>query len=229
MQCRRRSAEHVGTDCGGMGFRHFDPASTQADNGGGTYAGNHRPGQQGSTAQADDWGACAPGHGARDADWIIWKPIQQWMRSMLVSKEFRVMAKLHWLRWRSTSVSRWFLWVFRERWSNAAAAQLRRGRREPYGRRILLDGGELHKIRRVRGKFRSKNPSDIPVDSNELIALCAPRLTFISYGIPEKGDAKWLDHQGSFMATVAASPCIYATGRERTRRRGDTTPQKCRQ
>ena len=36
--------------------------------------------------------------------------------------------------------------------------------------------------------------------------LCAPRLTFISYGIPEKGDSHWLDHQGSWMATVAASP-----------------------
>ena len=54
--------------------------------------------------------------------------------------------------------------------------------------------------------FGSKNASDIPVDSNELIALCAPRLTFISYGVPEKGDSKWLDQQGSFMATVAASP-----------------------
>ncbi|MDZ7606703.1 MAG: hypothetical protein U5K79_14195 [Cyclobacteriaceae bacterium] len=42
------------------------------------------------------------------------------------------------------------------------------------------------------------------MDAHELIALCAPRLVFISYGIPEKGDAKWLDQQGSFMATVAA-------------------------
>jgi hypothetical protein len=50
------------------------------------------------------------------------------------------------------------------------------------------------------------NPGDLPVDSNELIALCAPRLTFISYGIPEKGDSHWLDHQGSWMATVAAGP-----------------------
>jgi len=49
------------------------------------------------------------------------------------------------------------------------------------------------------------NPGQLPVDSNEVIALCAPRLTFISYGIPEKGDAHWLDHQGSWMATVAAS------------------------
>ena len=29
-------------------------------------------------------------------------------------------------------------------------------------------------------------------------------MTFISYGIPENGDAKWLDQQGSYMATVAA-------------------------
>jgi hypothetical protein len=50
----------------------------------------------------------------------------------------------------------------------------------------------------------SGNPGQLPVDSNELIALCAPRLTFISYGVPAKGDAKWLDHQGSWMATVDA-------------------------
>jgi hypothetical protein len=56
------------------------------------------------------------------------------------------------------------------------------------------------------GMFGAKNASDIPVHANELIALCAPRLTFISYGIPEKGDAKWLDHHGSFMASAAASP-----------------------
>lgn len=49
-----------------------------------------------------------------------------------------------------------------------------------------------------------KNGGDIPVDSPELLALVAPRLAFVSYGVPEKGDAKWLDHQGSFMATVDA-------------------------
>jgi hypothetical protein len=54
----------------------------------------------------------------------------------------------------------------------------------------------------VRG--RSMDASALPVDSHELIALCAPRPVFISYGIPEKGDAKWLDHQGSYMAAVAA-------------------------
>src|SRR5262249_58359940 len=60
--------------------------------------------------------------------------------------------------------------------------------------------------------FGSKNPGDIPVDAHELIALCAPRPTFVSYGVPEKGDAKWLDHQGSYMAAVAAQPVFRLLG-----------------
>ncbi|HTF65441.1 MAG TPA: hypothetical protein VK638_22425 [Edaphobacter sp.] len=56
------------------------------------------------------------------------------------------------------------------------------------------------------------NAGDIPVDARELIALCAPRLTFISYGIPEKDDARWLDQKGSYMATVAAQPVFRLLG-----------------
>jgi lysophospholipase L1-like esterase len=58
----------------------------------------------------------------------------------------------------------------------------------------------------------SKNANDIPVDAHQLIALCAPRPTFVSYGVPEKGDANWLDQQGSFMATVAAGPAFRLLG-----------------
>jgi lysophospholipase L1-like esterase len=47
--------------------------------------------------------------------------------------------------------------------------------------------------------------NDLTVDSHSLIALAAPRATFISYGVPERGDALWLDQRGSYMATVAAS------------------------
>src|SRR5579883_97051 len=74
-----------------------------------------------------------------------------------------------------------------------------------------LTGGEYYwmagnflKYGAAESSFGSKTASDLPVDSHELIALCAPRLTFISYGIPEQGDAKWLDQRGSFMAAVAA-------------------------
>jgi hypothetical protein len=75
----------------------------------------------------------------------------------------------------------------------------------------LAGGGGYHwmagnylKYATEESTFGKKTGCDLPVDSHELIALCAPRLTFISYGIPEKGDAKWLDHAGSYMATVAA-------------------------
>ena len=54
--------------------------------------------------------------------------------------------------------------------------------------------------------------NELSVDSHELIALCAPRLTFVSYGVPEKGDAKWLDQQGSYMAAVAAQPAFRLLG-----------------
>jgi hypothetical protein len=49
---------------------------------------------------------------------------------------------------------------------------------------------------------------DLPVDAHELIALCAPRPMFISYGASEGpgAEGKWLDQKGSFMATVAAGP-----------------------
>jgi len=59
---------------------------------------------------------------------------------------------------------------------------------------------------------RETTAGDLPVDSHQLITLCAPRLTFISYGVPQKGDAKWLDQQGSFMAAVAAGPAFRLLG-----------------
>jgi hypothetical protein len=75
----------------------------------------------------------------------------------------------------------------------------------------LTASGEYHwmagnfiKYGAEKAAFGRRTAADLPVDSHELIALCAPRLVFISYGVPEKGDAKWLDHQGSFMATAAA-------------------------
>lgn len=72
--------------------------------------------------------------------------------------------------------------------------------------------GNFLKYSTDESSFGSKNAGDLPVDAHQLIALCAPRLTFISYGIPEKGDANWLDQQGSYMATVAAGPVFRLLG-----------------
>jgi acetyl esterase/lipase len=59
-----------------------------------------------------------------------------------------------------------------------------------------------------------KTAADLPVDQHELIALCAPRPCFISYGVPEKGDPKWVDAHGSFMAAVLAGPAYRLLGKK---------------
>jgi peptidoglycan/xylan/chitin deacetylase (PgdA/CDA1 family) len=55
------------------------------------------------------------------------------------------------------------------------------------------------------------NWGDLPVDSHELIAMCAPRPVFISSG--EKGDG-WVDAKGMFMAAAAAGPVYTLLGKK---------------
>jgi hypothetical protein len=86
--------------------------------------------------------------------------------------------------------------------------------------------GNFLKYGAADASFGSRNAGDLPVDAHELIALCAPRLTFISYGVPEKGDAKWLDHQGSFMAAIAAQPVFRLLGAKGLGRSDDYRTEK---
>jgi len=66
--------------------------------------------------------------------------------------------------------------------------------------------GNLIKYGASDAAFGAKTAADLPVDAHQLIALCAPRPCFISYGIPERGDPAWVDARGSFMACVLAGP-----------------------
>jgi len=83
----------------------------------------------------------------------------------------------------------------------------------------LTGSGEYHwmagnflKYGAAKAAFGPRNPGDLPVDSHELIALCAPRLVFISYGLPAMGDAPWVDQRGAFMAAAAAIPVYQLLG-----------------
>jgi RNA polymerase sigma factor (sigma-70 family) len=58
-----------------------------------------------------------------------------------------------------------------------------------------------------------KTPSDLPVDSHELIALCAPRPVFLSHGTVANGEAPWTDPHGAFMAGVLAGPVYRLLGK----------------
>ncbi len=91
--------------------------------------------------------------------------------------------------------------------------------RHIYGEAVEnLAGGEYYWMAGNFIKYGASDPkmtaADLPVDSHELIALCAPRPCFISYGTVEHGDAKWVDAHGSFMAAVLAGPVYRLLGRK---------------
>ena len=189
----------------GWGFALLDPASVQADNGEGITRGIIGLANHGQPRKPEDWGALrawawGAGRGldyletdpAVDAKHVGIEGVSRYGKAALVTMAF----------------DQRFAMVLVGSSGKGGATLLRRN----YGEAVeSLTGGEYYwmagnflKYGASEATFGSKNPGDLPVDSNELIALCAPRLTFISYGIPEKGDAHWLDHQGSFMATVDA-------------------------
>src|SRR5262249_7295917 len=71
----------------------------------------------------------------------------------------------------------------------------------------LTGSGEYHWMAGNFLKYGGPlTPDDLPVDAHELIALCASRPVFISYGASTGpgAEGQWVDQRGSFMAAVAA-------------------------
>jgi len=192
----------------GWGYAYINPASIQADNGAGLTRGIIGLVNKGQPRKPDDWGALrAWAWGAArgldyletdqavDAKRVGIEGVSRFGKAALVTMAFdtRFAVVL------AGSSGEGGAKLYRHNWGEAVES--------------LTGSGEYHwmagnflKYGASDASFGSKNAGDLPVDAHELIALCAPRLTFISYGIPEKGDAKWLDQQGSYMATVAAGP-----------------------
>ena len=198
----------------GWGFVTLDPASIQADNGAGLTKGIIGLVNKGQPRKPDDWGALrAWGWGAsRTLDYL----------ATLSNVNARHVAVEGVSRYGKAAL---VAMAFDQRFAAALIGSSGEGgaklHRRNWGEAVesLTGSGEYHwmagnflKYGASDASFGSKNANDIPVDAHELLALCAPRLTFVSYGVPEKGDAKWLDHQGSFMAAVAAQPVFRLLG-----------------
>ena len=197
----------------GWGYAAINPASIQADNGAGITRGIIGLVNKGQPRKPDDWGALRAWAwgAARGLDYLETDPaidakhvgiegVSRYGKAALVTLAFE---------------SRFSMGLIGS--SGEGGAKLNR---RNFGEAVeSLTGGEYYwmagdfmKYGASEAVFGSKNAGDIPVDSHELIALCAPRLTFISYGSPDHGDPKWLDQQGSFMATVAAEPVFRLLG-----------------
>ena len=73
--------------------------------------------------------------------------------------------------------------------------------------------GNFLKYAADEARFGKRTVADLPVDQHELIALCAPRPCFISYGsLP--GDPNWVDAHGSLMAAILAGPAYRLLGKQ---------------
>jgi hypothetical protein len=197
----------------GWGYVMIDPSSIQADNGAGLTRGIIGLVNKGQPRKPEDWGALRAWAwgAARGLDYLETDPavdakhvgiegVSRYGKAALVTQAFEQ-------RFAMVLVGS----------SGEGGAKLNR---RNWGEAVeSLTGGEYYwmagnfiKYGASSATFGSKTANDLPVDSHELIAMCAPRLTFISYGLPEQGDAKWLDQQGSYMATIAAGPVFKLLG-----------------
>jgi hypothetical protein len=198
----------------GWGYATISPGSIQADNGAGLTKGIIGLVNKGQRRRPDDWGslrawAWGASRGldyletdrAVDAKKVGIEGVSRFGKAALVTMAYD---------------QRFALVLIGS--SGEGGAKLHR---RNFGEAVenLTGSGEYHwmagnflKYGAEESAFGRKTAGDIPVDAHQLIALCAPRLTFISYGVPERGDARWLDQQGSYMAAVAAQPVFRLLG-----------------
>jgi hypothetical protein len=196
------------------GYAMIDPSSIQADNGAGLTKGIIGLVNKGQPRKPDDWGslrawAWGAGRGldyletdsAVDAKHAGIEGVSRYGKAALVTL------------------------AFEERFAMALVGSSGKGgvtlHRRNFGEAVenLTGTGEYHWMAGNYMKYGASesvsgvgNAGQLHVDSHSLVAMCAPRLTFISYGIPEKGDAKWLDQKGSYMAVVTAGAVFKLLG-----------------
>lgn len=198
----------------GWGYAAINAASIQADDGAGLTKGIIGLTNHGRPRRPEDWGALRAWAwgAARALDYLETDPRVDTGKVGIEGVSRYGKAALVTL-------------AFEPRFAIALVGSSGEGGAKPHRRNFgeavenLTGSGEYHwmagnflKYGAAEATFGGRNASDLPVDAHELIALCAPRPVFISYGIPEKGDALWLDQQGSFMAAVAAQPVYRLLG-----------------
>jgi len=198
----------------GWGYASINPGSIQADNGAGLTKGIIGLANEGRPRKPDDWGA-----------------LRAWAWGASQALEFlRTDPAVDSTRVGIEGVSRYgkaalVAAAFDQRFAVVLVGSSGEGgaklHRRNFGEAVenLTAASEYHwmagnflKYGAADATFGSRNAGDLPVDSHELIGLVAPRGVFVSYGVPERGDANWLDHQGSYMAVVAAGPVFRLLG-----------------
>ncbi|MGI4739006.1 MAG: alpha/beta hydrolase family protein [Janthinobacterium lividum] len=197
----------------GWGYATLDPSSIQADNAAGLTKGIIGLVNKGQPRRPDDWGALRAWSwgAARALDYLETDPLVDAKKVGIEGVSRYGKAALVTL-------------AFEPRFAVGLIGSSGKGgatlHRRVFGEAVeSLTGGSYYWMAGNYLKYGAadatagpKTGCDLPVDSHELLALCAPRPTFVSYGVPEKGDANWLDQRGSYQATVAAGAVFKLLG-----------------
>jgi hypothetical protein len=196
----------------GWGYAIIVPASIQADNGGGLTEGIIGLCNRGQPRKPDDWGSLrAWAWGASraldyfetdpavDAKQVGIEGLSRYGKAALVTMAYDPRFAIGFIGS-----------------SGEGGAKLHR---RNFGELVenVASSGEYHWVAGNFLKYAGPlNWNDLPVDAHELIALCAPRPTFISYGASagQGAEGQWVDQRGSFMAAVAAGPVFRLLGKK---------------
>lgn len=192
----------------GWGYAIIVPASIQEDSGAGLNQGIIGLCNRGEPRKPDDWGvlrAWAWGASraldyfqtdkAVDAKHVAVEGHSRWGKATLIAVAY---DQRFWTGYVSSS-GEGGAKLFRRDWGEVVEN--------------LADSAAYHWM--AGNYLRYAGPlhwDDLPVDSHELIAMCAPRPIFISGGATQ-GDA-WVDAKGMFMAAAAAGPVYRLLGKK---------------
>jgi hypothetical protein len=193
----------------GWGYAILTPTSIQADNGAGLTSGIIGLVNKGQPRKADDWGALrAWAWGASraldyfetdkevDAKQVGIEGLSRYGKAALVAMAYDQRLAIAFVGSSGEGGAKLHRRNFGELVENVASA------------------GEYHWM---AGNFlKYAGPltwNDLPVDSHELIALCAPRPVFIGCGSFQV-EGGWIDQKGMFMAAVGAGPVYRLLGKK---------------
>lgn len=200
----------------GFGFAVLDPSSIQADNGAGLRKGIIGLVNKGQPRKPDDWGSL------RAWAWGVDRVMDYFESDRAVDPK-RVALQGHSRYGKAAVVTMAYVprlaTVFVSSSGTGGARLFRRNFGEPVEN--VAGETEYHWMAGNFLKYAGPlKPGDLPVDSHELIALCAPRPVFLSAGnlvdpaIEIGRSDAWVDAQGTFLAGVAAGPVYRLLGKK---------------
>lgn len=200
----------------GWGFGFIDPGSIQADSGTMLRSGIIGLTSRGEPRKPDDWGALRAWQWgvSRLVDYFESNPdstvdatkvgiegVSRFGKAALVAEAFDERIAVGLIASSGAGGAKLYRHIYGETVENLAGGE------------YYWMAGNFMKYAAAESKAGPKTTGDLPIDSHELIAACAPRPCFISYGTVEHGDPKWVDARGSFMAGVLASPVYELLGK----------------